>query len=252
VIRLEDVHKTFASPAGRLRVLEGASLDVGPGEFVALVGPSGCGKTTLLQLIAGLTAPDSGRITVAGEQVAAPRSDTGLVFQDLSLFPWLRVHENIGFGLRLRGIPPLERTEIVRAYEDAFGLAGFGDYFPQEISGGMQQRVALARTLITEPSILLLDEPFGSLDATTRAEMHDFLQVVEQGKTTVLVTHDIKEAAYLADRVLVLSRPPASIAAAVDVRLPVPRTPEMTYDRYFVELLRQLEEIAREGWQRPR
>ena len=235
--------KSFVVRGAVVPVLDAVSLEVKRGEFVALVGPSGCGKTTLLRVIAALATPDSGDVVAAGERVERPSARRAMVFQEHALFPWLTVAGNIGFGLRLQRMPRAERAARVHTYVERFGLAGFEGAYPAELSGGMRQRVALARTLITDPEILLLDEPFGSLDAQTREDMQDFLQVVEQDRTTVLVTHDIREAAYLADRVVVLSPRPASILDIVDVPLAVPRERAVTYEPEFLEIVRRLDDL---------
>jgi NitT/TauT family transport system ATP-binding protein len=246
-ILMQDVSKSYISGGAAVLVLEAVSLEVKGGEFVAVVGPSGCGKTTLLRVIAGLTRADRGRVLAAGDLVDGPSARRAMVFQDHALFPWLTVVGNIGFGLKLQRVPRQTRLAKVNEYVERFGLRGFDQAYPDELSGGMRQRVALARTLITEPEILLLDEPFGSLDARTREDMQDFLQEVEKDRTTVLVTHDIREAAYLADRVVVLTSRPASTTRIVAIELPVPRNRAMTHEPYFVSVVRELDELLRSG-----
>jgi NitT/TauT family transport system ATP-binding protein len=241
---LSGVRKTFRTGGRTLVALDGIDLEVQPGEFVALLGPSGCGKTTLLRMIAGVDQPDAGEIRIEVGDPRRAHETPGMVRQDLALFPWFSVRDNVAFGLSVRGIPRRERAARVLRYLEPFGLAEFADYYPAQLSGGMQQRVALARTLINDPSVLLLDEPFGALDAQTRAEMHDFLQDVEEDRTTVLVTHDAREAAYLADRVLVLSRRPGRVVAEVHVDLPVPRRREMTYESDYLGCLATLEDLV--------
>lgn len=210
---------------GSLRVLDGISFAAQEGEFIALVGPNGCGKTTLLRLIAGLEKPSGGTITIDGRPVEGPGPDRGFVFQEYALFPWLRVVENVEFGLKMRGVAVAERRQIAHQFLNRMGLMGFEDYRPDQLSGGMKQRVAIARALANDPQLLLMDEPFAALDCQTRNEMQDELQEVWQQdhKTVLFVTHNLEEAAVLADRVIVLSPRPTRIAEILKVDLPRPR-----------------------------
>lgn len=210
---------------GSLRVLDGISFAAQEGEFIALVGPNGCGKTTLLRLIAGLEKPSGGTITIDGRPVEGPGPDRGFVFQEYALFPWLRVVENVEFGLKMRGVAVAERRQIAHRFLNRMGLMGFEDYRPDQLSGGMKQRVAIARALANDPQLLLMDEPFAALDCQTRNEMQDELQEVWQQdhKTVLFVTHNLEEAAVLADRVIVLSPRPTRIAEILKVDLSRPR-----------------------------
>lgn len=210
---------------GSLRVLDGISFTAQEGEFIALVGPNGCGKTTLLRLIAGLEKPSGGTITIDGRPVEGPGPDRGFVFQEYALFPWLRVVENVEFGLKMRGVAVAERRQIAHRFLNRMGLMGFEDYRPDQLSGGMKQRVAIARALANDPQVLLMDEPFAALDCQTRNEMQDELQEVWQQdhKTVLFVTHNLEEAAVLADRVIVLSPRPTRIAEILKVDLSRPR-----------------------------
>jgi NitT/TauT family transport system ATP-binding protein len=209
-IVVEEVTKRFEHDGYSVTALSQVSLAVAEGEFVAIVGPSGCGKSTLLYMIGGFLFPSEGRLAANGRAIAGPGVDRGIVFQEYALFPWLTVHDNIAFPLRRRGLARKACEEIVGRYVDTMGLEGFAHRFPRELSGGMRQRVALARTFAYDPDILLLDEPFGALDAQTREIMQDELLRLWRGnrKTVVMVTHDVDEAVYLSNRVCVMSRRP--------------------------------------------
>ena len=224
-IRLENVTICFGRGTSQKTVLSDLSLNVSPGEFVCIVGPSGCGKSTLLKAIAGFVEPASGHITVNGRPVRRPDSDRGMVFQEYALFPWLTVRDNILFGNRVRRSPPAERDRTLEHYLSLVRLEGYGRYFPSQLSGGMKQRVALARAWANGPDVLLLDEPFGALDAMTRRELQGELLRIWQAerKTCVFVTHDAAEAAYLSDRVVVLAANPPRIARIVEIVLSRPR-----------------------------
>lgn len=237
MIRIEQVTRDFKSRDGTLlRALEGIDLAVNEHEFVSLVGASGCGKSTLLRLIAGLLPPSAGRVSINGQPVQAPRVDTGLVFQSPTLLPWATIEDNLLFPLRM-----LHRPVTAAAREEAHdllrlvGLDGFATRFPNELSGGMQQRAAICRALMHDPDILLMDEPFGALDALTREEMSlELLRLRrERPKTIVFVTHSIAEAVLLSDRVAVMSPRPGRIEALIDVPLPHPRRFDMEGDEAF-------------------
>jgi NitT/TauT family transport system ATP-binding protein len=224
---VEGVSRTFPAVRGGapVQALQPVDLTVADNGFVTLLGPSGCGKSTLLRIVAGLDQPTSGRVLLDGSEVAGPGPDRGMVFQSYTLFPWLTVRENIGFGLREKGLPRAEQERISGLYLQRVGLHGFADHHPRQLSGGMQQRTALARALANDPAILLLDEPFGALDNQTRALMQELLLGIwEQDRKTVLfVTHDIDEAIFMASEVVVLTARPGRIKARVPIPLPHPR-----------------------------
>jgi ABC-type nitrate/sulfonate/bicarbonate transport system ATPase subunit len=226
-LAIERVSRVF--PAVRrgepTRALEPVSLSIPDNDFVTILGPSGCGKSTLLRLVAGLDHPTTGRVVLDGQPVAAPGPDRGMVFQSYTLFPWLTVGENIAFGLREKGLDREQRTVIVREWLGRVGLTGFEHHYPKQLSGGMQQRTAIARALANDPAILLLDEPFGALDNQTRALMQELLLGIweRERKTVLFVTHDIEEAIFLASRVLVMTARPGRIKAEVAVELGHPR-----------------------------
>ena len=220
-IVIDKVNHTYRPPRGRpVPALADVSLEVRPREFLALLGPSGCGKSTLLYLVGGFLPTEAGRIQVDGRPVAAPGPDRGIVFQHFALFPWKTVRGNILYGLERQGLPRSEREQRAQAFIDLVGLKGFEDSYPSHLSGGMKQRTAIARTLAFDPSILLMDEPFGALDAQTRHLMQSELLGIWQRtpKTVIFVTHDVQEAVYLADRVAVMSARPGRIKAMVDTR----------------------------------
>lgn len=223
-----------------LLALEGLSLAVGEGEFLAIVGPSGCGKSTLLRLLSGLLCPISGQVCFRGQPLNAPRREIGFVFQRANLMPWRTALANIVLPLEIDGLSPAEREARAQAMIALVGLEGFADAYPRQLSGGMQQRVALARALIHEPSVLLLDEPFGSLDALTRERMNaELLRIWNLRRpTVVMVTHSITEALVLADRVLVMAPRPGHVRAEFIVPLPRPRQMTITAEPEFLELFR--------------
>ncbi|MFG1398212.1 ABC transporter ATP-binding protein [Roseixanthobacter pseudopolyaromaticivorans] len=218
-IAFTDVTRSFERKGGAYQALEPVTLHVPDGEFVAIVGPSGCGKTTLLRLAAGLDHPTSGSVTVGGRTVAGPGPDRAVVFQQFALLPWKTVRQNIGFGLKCRGMSAAEARPLVERYLATMRLEGHGDSYPHQLSGGMQQRVAIARSFILEPEVLLMDEPFGALDAQTRIEMQEELIRLTAGqrRTVLFITHSVEEATYLADRVVVMAGRPGSIREIVDV-----------------------------------
>jgi NitT/TauT family transport system ATP-binding protein len=223
---VDRVRHVYRPARGReVLALDDVSLEVREREFVALVGPSGCGKSTLLHLIGGFLPMESGAIRVGGRAVSGPGPDRGVVFQHFALFPWKTVRANVLYGLEKAGLPREERERRARAFVELVGLGGFEDSYPSQLSGGMQQRAAIARTLATDPEILLMDEPFGSLDAQTRSLMQsELLGIWRRSRKTVLfVTHDVQEAVYLAQRVVVMSTRPGRVKAIVDVEVDVER-----------------------------
>ncbi|MGH3386217.1 MAG: ABC transporter ATP-binding protein [Nocardioidaceae bacterium] len=228
-IRLDDIHKTFRwTSKGKQHVvpaLEGVSFDIRPHEFLSVIGPSGCGKTTLLRIIASLADADIGKVLIDGREVTKPGPERAMVFQAFGLFPWKTVIDNVKFPLTTRKVPDAEATRRAREQLRRVGLDRFETSHPHQLSGGMQQRVGLARALATEPDILLMDEPFGAIDAQTREYMQEELMKIwhETDKTVVFITHDLDEAVLLSDRILVLSRGPGTVRRVVDVDLPRPR-----------------------------
>jgi NitT/TauT family transport system ATP-binding protein len=224
---IENLSRVFPPVRGGqpTRALEPTNISIGDNDFVTILGPSGCGKSTLLRLVAGLDTPTAGRILLDGRAVHHPGPDRGMVFQSYTLFPWLTVAENVAFGLREKGVPVRERMETVRQWLERVGLTSFAHHYPKQLSGGMQQRTAIARALANNPAILLLDEPFGALDNQTRALMQELLLGIweRERKTVLFVTHDIEEAIFLASRVVVMSARPGRIKADIRIELPYPR-----------------------------
>jgi NitT/TauT family transport system ATP-binding protein len=220
-ISFQGVGRTFSSRGRRVTALDDISFDVHSGEFLVLVGPSGCGKSTLLDLVAGLGQPTSGQILVDGAPVTGPGLDRGIVFQQYALLPWRTAQANVEFGLEANGVPRRERADRARQFLNLVGLSGFADRYPHELSGGMKQRVAIARSLAFDPDVLLMDEPFAALDAQTRDGLQDeLLRIWEQtGKTIVFITHGIDEAVYLGQRVAVMTSRPGRIKRIVDIPL---------------------------------
>jgi NitT/TauT family transport system ATP-binding protein len=238
-LEVKDLTKTFPAKRGDDTVaLEGIDLTVGAGEFVCIVGASGCGKSTLLSIIAGLLEPTSGVVLLDGEPVEGPGPDRGLVFQNYSLYPWRNVSENIAFGLELAGIDKHEIERRVTRYLEVMNLTKWAKARPSQLSGGMRQRVAIARSLATEPEVLLLDEPFGALDAQTKALMQEFLLSVwrETDTTVLMVTHDVEEALFLAQRVYVLSSHPGRVKREIVVPFDAQRGPEVRRSEPFLDL----------------
>ncbi len=242
VLTAENVSMVFPGQDGGLRVLENVSFQVEAGQFIAMLGPSGCGKSTLLRLAAGLLQPTSGELAYQGEPITGPIPDTGIVFQKSNLMPWRTVHQNIILPLELQRISSRQAEERVQALIELVGLQGFEDTLPRDLSGGMAQRVAIARALVHDPRLMLLDEPFGSLDALTREYMGSELLRIWQAHriTAILVTHSISEALLLSDRVLLFSPRPGHIQLELEIDLPRPRHPELRYTSEFGRLARQL------------
>ena len=237
-----NLRHVYESRQGALVALDGISLAVAPGEFVAIVGPSGCGKSTLLRILGGLVKPTYGAVYLDGKRIEAPRRQVAYVFQRVNLMPWRSVLRNVTLPLEVARVPANEARHRARELIKLVGLAGFEGAYPRTLSGGMAQRVAIARALVGEPEVLLLDEPFGSLDALSREQMNLELLRIWRARqvTAVMVTHDLQEAIFLADRVLVMSPRPGKIQAAVEVDLPRPRSLEVMYTEFFGALSRRV------------
>ncbi|MCW5773453.1 MAG: ABC transporter ATP-binding protein [Rhodospirillaceae bacterium] len=248
-LRIEQVSRTFPGVHGGppTRALEPVDLAVADNDFITILGPSGCGKSTLLRIVAGLDTPSTGKVLLDGQAVSRPGPDRGMVFQSYTLFPWLSVRDNIRFGLRERGLPESEQQRIGDEWIAKVGLKGFESHYPKMLSGGMQQRTALARALANNPKILLLDEPFGALDNQTRALMQEMLLALWEAerKTVLFVTHDIEEAIFMASRVVVMSARPGRIKAEVAVDLPHPRVYTVKTTPEFAALKARLTEEIR-------
>jgi NitT/TauT family transport system ATP-binding protein/sulfonate transport system ATP-binding protein len=246
---IDGVSRTFPGVHGGAptRALEPVALRIADNDFITILGPSGCGKSTLLRIVAGLDRPSTGTVRLDGQAVTRPGPDRGMVFQSYTLFPWLTVRDNICFGLRERGVPAAKQREISEGWIDKIGLRGFENHYPKMLSGGMQQRTALARALANEPKILLLDEPFGALDNQTRALMQEMLLAIWEAerKTVLFVTHDIEEAIFMANRVIVMSARPGRIKAELAVDLPHPRHYTMKTTPEFAALKARLTEEIR-------
>lgn len=228
-VRFANVSMQFPTANGMLDVVKDMSFSINQGDFISLVGPSGCGKTTLMNMAAGFVKPTSGRVTLDGKPITGPGPDRGVMFQEYGVFPWLTVEQNIAFGLNLQRNSHLsgkEKAETVERYLKLMGLTDFRKAFPKTLSGGMRQRLALARTYAVHPEFVLMDEPFGALDAQTRSAMHDLLLEVlhAEGKTVLLITHSVEEAVYLSNKVLVISARPSRIREVIDIPFGYPRT----------------------------
>ena len=238
----------YPSRHGALRVVDDVSYRIGDGEFVAIIGPSGCGKTTMMNIVAGFVTPTSGRVLLDGEPVAGPGPDRGVIFQDYGVFPWLTVRDNIAFGLTLAAnrVGAGERDAVCERYMALMGLTDFADAWPKMLSGGMRQRLALARAYAVRPQFLLMDEPFGALDAQTRTAMQDLLLHVlaTEGKTVMLITHSVEEAIYLASRIIVMSARPTRIREEIRVPFEYPRTESLHETREFNELRSHVRELV--------
>jgi NitT/TauT family transport system ATP-binding protein len=245
-VLITDVSIAFGRGRERHLAVATTTVDITPGQFVCILGPSGCGKSTLLNSVAGYLAPTTGRITVDGDAVTEPGPDRGMVFQQYSLFPWKTVRENVAFGPRILGRSTPE--QVADMFIEMVGLTKFAGRYPAELSGGMQQRVGIARALANYPRVLLLDEPFGALDSQTRHMMQENLLKIwsEFGTTVLFVTHDIDEAVFLSDRVLIMSASPGRIIADLAIDLPRPRDPDITLDEAFLRLKRRCHEQIRE------
>lgn len=241
LIEIDRVSIVFGKGNRRHKAVEETSIRIEPGEFVCILGPSGCGKSTLLNTIAGYVKPNAGEVRVDGDLVTKPGPDRGMVFQQYSLFPWKTVKQNVAFGPKLAGQSVVNAESIANTFLDMVGLTRFANRYPAELSGGMQQRVGIARALANYPRVLLMDEPFGALDAQTRLMMQENLLKIwhEFDTTVVFITHDVDEAIFLADRVLIMSASPGRIIADLTVPLPRPREADMTADAAYAELKRQ-------------
>ena len=239
-LRFEDVAVDYPTASGPMRVVDGVDLEVRQGEFVSIIGPSGCGKTTLLNIVGGFVKPTRGRVLLDDAPIEAPGPDRGVIFQEYGVFPWLTVRGNIEFGLRLAAarVSGPQRTEIVDRYMALMGLADFADHYPKHLSGGMRQRLALARAYAVKPEFLLMDEPFGALDAQTRTAMQDLLLHVlaTEGKTVLLITHSVDEAIYLSSRIVVVTARPARVRTVIDVPFGYPRDEAVHEDPRFALL----------------
>jgi NitT/TauT family transport system ATP-binding protein len=245
MIEVQGLCKTFAGERGRgdVDVLRNISFQVDAGEFVSIIGPSGCGKTTLLRILHGLETPTSGAVFASGRRVHEPSMSTAMVFQHFNLFPWLTVTQNVAFGLEVAGLASAKIAQRVQRLIDLVGLAGFAHHYPHEISGGMQQRVGLARALAVDPDVLLMDEPFGALDAITREQLQEEIAaiLVRTPKTVVFVTHNMDEAIFFSDRILVFSPRPSGVLEEVAVDIARPRSVgSVRANRQFTELREHL------------
>jgi len=253
ILTVDDIAMQFATDEGDITALDDVSFRVMPSEFLAVIGPSGCGKSTLFNIIGGLLSGYRGRVAVGGETISGPHASIGMVFQEESTFPWRNVIDNVAFPLEIAGMPRRERIARARRFVALVGLDGFEKRYPSELSGGMRQRVSMARTLASEPKILLMDEPFAALDEQTRLLLGDkVLQIQQQLKqTTLLITHNITEAVQLADRILVMTFRPGRVKRIVDIKLPRPRTSEIVsseaFGRYVAQIWNDLREEASRG-----
>jgi NitT/TauT family transport system ATP-binding protein len=247
-IVFDHVTVAFPTAVGPLTVVDDVSCEIRDREFVSIIGPSGCGKTTMLNLVAGFVSPTRGTVRLDGRPVSGPGPERGVIFQEYGVFPWLTVRENIAFGLRLQAnrVPSADRDAICARYMELMGLADFADAWPRTLSGGMRQRLALARAYAVKPEFLLMDEPFGALDAQTRSAMQDLLLQVlgAEGKTVLLITHSVEEAIYLSSRVVVVTARPARIREIVDVPFPYPRTEALHETPAFGELRSHLRALV--------
>ena len=239
-ISFENVSVSFPTAKGELEVVDNVSYAIANGEFVSIIGPSGCGKTTMMNLVAGFVRPTSGAVTLDGKPITGPGPERGVIFQEYGVFPWLSVEQNIAFGLRLRAnrVPDEEIRSICARYMRLMGLADFAQAYPKALSGGMRQRLAIARAYAVKPEFLLMDEPFGALDAQTRSNMQDLLLEVlqQEGKTVMLITHSVEEAIYLSSRIIVATARPSRIREIIDVPFAYPRTESLHESAEFGEL----------------
>jgi ABC-type nitrate/sulfonate/bicarbonate transport system ATPase subunit len=248
ILQIRGVERRFAGASGGTLALQATDLAVAENDFVTILGPSGCGKSTLLRIVAGLDQPTAGQVLLDGQRIGGPGADRGMVFQSYTLFPWLNVLDNVCFGLRERGLPRAQQLEIAHGFIAKVGLAGFEAHYPKQLSGGMQQRTAIARALANGPRMLLMDEPFGALDHQTRELMQELLLGIWEAerKTVLFVTHDIDEAVFMASRVVVMSARPGRIKLDRTVDLPHPRHYSVKTTPGFAALKAELTESVRE------
>ncbi|OUJ19501.1 ABC-type nitrate/sulfonate/bicarbonate transport system ATPase component [Methanonatronarchaeum thermophilum] len=242
-IEIKNLNKTY-NQKKPIKALQNVNLTIKQGEFTCLVGPSGCGKSTLLRIIAGLEQPTKGKTLIQGKPIKKPTPKTGLVFQEYTLFPWRTVTQNIEFGLEIQNTPKKQRKKIAKQYTKLVGLQGFEDNYPHQLSGGMKQRVSIARTLANNPTVLLMDEPFGALDAQTRNQMQkELLKIWQKTKKTILfVTHNVDEAVYLADKITIMTQRPGTIKNTIKINLPRERdrtSPQ--FNNYRTQILNQIQ-----------
>lgn len=242
MLQVKNLSKTYDNNGKSTEVIKDLSFGVGDKQFIAIVGSSGCGKTTILKIIAGLLESTKGEILLDNKVVSEPGQDRGMIFQNFSLFPWLTVKNNIGFGLDVRNIDQEEKDKIIEHYLRVTDLTDFADFYPKSLSGGMQQRVAIARTLASNPKILLMDEPFGSLDSQTRSAMQEFLTKLweSEQKTILFVTHDVEEAIFLADKVILLTTRPTKIKKEYNINFQRPRLHDLKFSEEFFKLEREI------------
>ena len=247
-IRFEKATVDFNVDNQLLRVIDDISFSISDGEFISIVGPSGCGKTTLMNIIAGFVRPTSGKVMLDGIEINGPSQNRGVIFQEYGIFPWLTVEKNILFGLTLRNskVPKDQHQQICSRYLHLMGLADFSKSYPRTLSGGMRQRLAIARAYATNPEFLLMDEPFGALDAQTRAKMQDLLLEVlqQERKTVLLITHSVDEAIYLSSKIIVVTARPAKIKEVIDVPFPYPRHESIHDDPQFISLKSRLRDLV--------
>lgn len=250
---IDNVSKRFNTREGTVTAVDGMSFSIERGEFVSIIGPSGCGKSTIFSILGGLVRSYDGRVTVNGEEISGPHPAIGMVFQEESTFPWRTVIDNVAFPLEVQGVAKAQRYDIARRFIEMVGLAGFEQRYPSELSGGMRQRVAIARTLVFEPKILLMDEPFAALDEQTRLLLGDKVLKIQQDlrQTTLLITHNITEAVQLSDRVIIMTFRPGKVKRIVDIRLPRPRHGDVVsseaFGHYVAEIWSDLREEASRG-----
>ncbi len=244
-LEVKGLHKQFSTPQGSVTALKDINFKVHKREFVCVIGPSGCGKSTLIRILAGLETPSSGQMLLNGEEVHGPSPDRGMVFQGYTLFPWLTVKQNVMFGLLRSGHGKVQAEQDAFQWIDLVGLSKFADHYPHQLSGGMKQRVAIARALANQPKILLMDEPFGALDAQTRAKMQAYLMEIWKNIdiTVLFITHDLDEAVYLADRILVLKANPGGVDELIEVPVPQPRSPEQFLGDEFLATKKRIEAL---------
>lgn len=247
-IEVRNLSMVFGSAQQRVHAISDVSLHVAPGEFVSIIGPSGCGKSTLLNVVAGFSQATQGEALLDSQRITGPGSDRGVVFQQYSLFPWMSVRRNVEFGLKMQNVAPNKRETTARTLLGLAGLLAFENHYPDQLSGGMKQRVGIVRALATSPQVMLMDEPFGALDSQTRVVMQQILTNMWQRMrlSVLFITHDIEEAIFLSDRVYVMTARPGRIKAEIEIPLPRPRTAEMMSSVAFTQVLHKLRNLIRE------